>query len=235
MDTQQRKTLFDVESARSSVIDLAAKCKHLRGLQKELGAQIRAGEKNPSVPWGTDKFGEEITIDQAMVDEKRNERRSCSRAHQLAYAFIRGVPYRAVEEDARPNPYVPYGVVDALKDHLSDEGRVEVKGMYDPDHWWGSPLRKMLHGAVKAWLKEDPRHLAHIRATRDHQDLVDQGLGESETAEKLRDELQALWGALDDRQRAWVQGRLSRMQRQREARQERLRAYQAAKAERGAA
>jgi len=216
MDT---KTIFSVESARSSVIDLAAKCKDLRKIRNDLKTRKRAGEEHPTVPW-TSILGEiRISID--GISGKKTIRGNCSRYHQLAYAFLRGVPYRAVEAKSRTNPL--HEVIDVLQEHLTEEGKVMLPG----GGWYGSALAKEIAAAVQAWGKEDPFHLAYLRGIQRLNLLEDRGRGGSEEADKLREGLDTIWKALDERQRAWVERRVARMQQRREAAQARLEAAKA--------
>lgn len=91
---------FHVSRLKDSVKELAAKSRQLKNLREELKRKRRAGDKNPSVEHKTSE-STIVLLYMYQVIQKLKVRSSCSRYHQLAYAFARGVPYSKLEAKTR--------------------------------------------------------------------------------------------------------------------------------------
>jgi hypothetical protein len=92
---------FHIPRLKDSVKELAAKVRLLKSFREELKRKWRAGDRNPFVEHKTSE-SELVLLCMTQVVQKLRVRSSCSRYHQLAYAFARGMPYLKVEPKTRP-------------------------------------------------------------------------------------------------------------------------------------
>jgi hypothetical protein len=79
--------MFNRQSIRASTIDLAAKTKEKKRLRREALAR-----------WRTDRSDVASMTEFQVQHSKALERGSCARYWGLCYAFVRGKPYRTVEQ-----------------------------------------------------------------------------------------------------------------------------------------
>lgn len=200
-------TKFSRESAKKSVVDLAAKCKALNIQRETLLARKRAGESNPTIMWDADT-PKAYSVGIQDIQFKRAVRGSCSRAHQLAYAFIRGVPRRAIEPKGDTFPL--YSVADVLGEHLSEEGRKICDGPWETSAFRGEVMKELW-----AWQQADPPRRQYERLV--HEWIRLQVQGKSEEAAALSKQMDAVQGQLDEADKLWVEGRKPRWDRQRQA------------------
>jgi hypothetical protein len=91
----------------------------------------------------------------ANYDQARDSALSvgrCARYHQLAYAFVRGVPYRRVEQCTRPfNKPSPWVLLDVLVDFSKDKGLDHVIASAGRDI--PAPVMAYLD-IIREWLNE---------------------------------------------------------------------------------
>ena len=77
---------------KSSVKDLAVKCKELKTNKNCLRDRKRAGEAHPTIEWN-----DGTRVDFHAIVDKLHARRYCSRYHHLVYGFARDKAYRKME------------------------------------------------------------------------------------------------------------------------------------------
>lgn len=209
----ETKTIFSKASAKASVIELAAKTKHLKSLDKDLLRRYSAGEAKPTVPWVSGDETKQLV--RWEVQDKLKTRSKCSRIHQLAYAFIRGVPYRAVESKTpRAGKPPVFDIIEVLEEHLSEEGRQMVVGP-----WAESALRKEVWYQLLNWAVAEPAHLKVVRLHREHQVAVLKG--DENGADQLWVALEVVDAQIEEKWRPWVQRRVARITEEFEARKAR--------------
>src|SRR5574337_1597040 len=112
---------FHIPRIKDSVKELAAKTKALKEHKRKLKELRRAGQQRPTIEHRTSE-NTIVLLDMLSVLEKITIRSSCSRYHQLAYAFARGVPYWKLEQKTRPGnrPAVSV-IVDVLKPFIQSD------------------------------------------------------------------------------------------------------------------
>lgn len=134
-----------MDQIRASVIDLAAKCRQLRQFRQQLRDRLRAGERDAFIVWDD---GTRVGFE-AMV-AKKLKRRTCSRHHQLAYAFVRGRRYRQVERRNRAeHPASSYIVTECLLEAFRDRSIVPA-----PELEYGGKIFTHFQKLITEWLEE---------------------------------------------------------------------------------
>jgi hypothetical protein len=135
---------FHVSKIKESIKDLAEKTRQLKREKSELKRLRRTGNPKPTIEHRTSESAI-VLLDMPAVLDKLRTRSSCSRYHQLAYAFVRGMPYGRVEAKNNSGNRASVTVIaEVLLDFTKADRSV---------------MRRSLPPLVEAWLKERDRCL----------------------------------------------------------------------------